>query len=51
MAQDAGKDAGLVTTARVTHASRLVFYAHIANVVGKMMLRLYSANCSPKDNV
>ena len=30
-AQDAGKDTGIVTTARVTHATPAALYAHVAN--------------------
>ena len=50
-AQDAGKDTGLVTTARVTHASPAGVYAHIAQRGWENDAEIISANCSPKDNV
>ncbi|XP_065368412.1 membrane-bound alkaline phosphatase [Calliphora vicina] len=50
-AQDAGKDAGLVTTARVTHASPAGVYAHTAQRGWENDADIMSANCSPKDNV
>ncbi|KAM7343568.1 alkaline phosphatase 6 isoform 2-T2 [Cochliomyia hominivorax] len=50
-AQDAGKDAGLVTTARVTHASPAGVYAHTAQRGWENDAEILAANCSPKDNV
>lgn len=50
-AQDAGKDAGLVTTSRVTHASPAGVYAHIAQRGWENDAEIIGANCSPKDNV
>ncbi|KNC27332.1 hypothetical protein FF38_07241 [Lucilia cuprina] len=50
-AQDAGKDAGLVTTARVTHASPAGVYAHIAQRGWENDAEIIAAGCSAKDNV
>uniref|UniRef100_A0A0A1WP73 Alkaline phosphatase n=1 Tax=Zeugodacus cucurbitae TaxID=28588 RepID=A0A0A1WP73_ZEUCU len=51
-AQDAGKDAGLVTTARVTHASPAGVYAHTANRDWENDAKVFEkGGCSAKDNV
>lgn len=50
-AQDAGKDAGLVTTARVTHASPAGAYAHISQRDWENDAKIIADNCSAKDNV
>ncbi|CAD7013467.1 membrane-bound alkaline phosphatase [Ceratitis capitata] len=51
-AQDVGKDAGLVTTARVTHASPAGVYAHTANRDWENDAKVYqNGGCSAKDNV
>ncbi|KAH8418202.1 hypothetical protein KR222_000597, partial [Zaprionus bogoriensis] len=49
-AQDAGKWAGLVTTARVTHASPAGVYAHVANRNWEHDGRITKDNCSPELN-
>lgn len=49
--QDAGKDAGLVTTARVTHASPAGMYAHTANRNWENDAMIIENGCSAKDNV
>ncbi|XP_067634281.1 membrane-bound alkaline phosphatase [Eurosta solidaginis] len=50
-AQDAGKDTGLVTTARVTHASPAGMYAHTANRAWENDAKVKLDGCSPNDNV
>lgn len=50
-AQDAGKWAGLVTTARVTHASPAGVYAHVANRDWENDHKILGDDCSPVDNV
>ncbi|XP_017482800.1 PREDICTED: membrane-bound alkaline phosphatase-like [Rhagoletis zephyria] len=51
-AQDAGKDTGLVTTARVTHASPGGMYAHTANRDWENDAAVFSkSGCSAKSNV
>ncbi|XP_050322569.1 membrane-bound alkaline phosphatase [Bactrocera neohumeralis] len=50
-AQDAGKDAGLVTTARVTHASPAGVYAHTANRDWEYDAKVVANGCSATDNV
>ena len=49
--QDAGKWAGLVTTARVTHASPAGVYAHTANRNWEYDQAIKDDNCSPEINV
>lgn len=49
-AQDAGKDAGLVTTARVTHASPGGVYAHTAQRGWENDAEIEKAGCSSVDN-
>lgn len=44
-AQEAGKDAGIVTTARVTHASPAGAYAHIADRYWENDAEVTGANC------
>ncbi|XP_061394797.1 membrane-bound alkaline phosphatase-like [Musca vetustissima] len=50
-AQDAGKWAGLVTTARVTHASPAGVYAHTANRAWEYDEAIIEDGCSPEINV
>ncbi|XP_017070655.1 alkaline phosphatase [Drosophila eugracilis] len=49
-AQDAGKWAGIVTTARVTHASPAGVYAHVAEREWEHDGEIISSNCSPEIN-
>ncbi|XP_017862511.1 PREDICTED: membrane-bound alkaline phosphatase [Drosophila arizonae] len=50
-AQEAGKWAGVVTTARVTHASPAGTYAHVADRDWEHDGKVTSAGCSADDNV
>uniref|UniRef100_A0A1A9W9X5 Alkaline phosphatase n=1 Tax=Glossina brevipalpis TaxID=37001 RepID=A0A1A9W9X5_9MUSC len=50
-AQDAGMDTGLVTTARVTHASPAGLYAHTAERSWENDAEILKSGCSSKDNV
>ncbi|XP_036670601.3 alkaline phosphatase [Drosophila suzukii] len=49
-AQEAGKWAGVVTTARVTHASPAGVYAHVAEREWEHDGEINSSNCSPDIN-
>ncbi|XP_037938274.1 membrane-bound alkaline phosphatase-like [Teleopsis dalmanni] len=50
-AQDANKWTGLVTTARVTHASPAGVYAHTANREWENDAKIMEDECDPTDNV
>ncbi|EDW57157.1 membrane-bound alkaline phosphatase [Drosophila virilis] len=50
-AQDAGKDAGFVTTARVTHASPAGMYAHIADRNWENDAEVSEAQCDPEESI
>ncbi|XP_055912162.1 membrane-bound alkaline phosphatase-like [Eupeodes corollae] len=50
-AQDAGKSTGLVTTARVTHASPAGVYAHIADRSWESDTDIIKDKCSAVDNL
>ncbi|XP_065363914.1 membrane-bound alkaline phosphatase-like [Calliphora vicina] len=50
-AQDAGKWTGLVTTARVTHASPAGVYAHTANREWENDAKIFNDSCDPIKNV
>ncbi|XP_037824116.1 membrane-bound alkaline phosphatase-like [Lucilia sericata] len=50
-AQDAGKWTGLVTTARVTHASPAGVYAHTANREWENDAKIFNDSCNPQANV
>ncbi|XP_016968394.1 membrane-bound alkaline phosphatase [Drosophila biarmipes] len=50
-AQAAGKDAGLVTTARVTHASPAGVYAHIADRNWENDWEVANGNCDPEQTI
>lgn len=50
-AQAAGKDAGLVTSARVTHASPAGVYAHIADRNWENDMEVAQGNCNPEETI
>ncbi|XP_016927850.2 membrane-bound alkaline phosphatase [Drosophila suzukii] len=50
-AQAAGKDAGLVTTARVTHASPAGVYAHIADRNWENDYEVANGGCDPEQTI
>ncbi|XP_017066483.1 membrane-bound alkaline phosphatase [Drosophila eugracilis] len=50
-AQAAGKDAGFVTTARVTHASPAGVYAHIADRNWENDWEVANGNCDPEQTI
>lgn len=50
-AQEAGKDAGIVTTARVTHASPAGAYAHTADRNWENDAEVTSANCDSEETI
>ena len=50
-AQDSGKWTGLVTTARVTHASPAGVYAHTANREWENDAKIANDSCDPRKNV
>ncbi|EDW02373.1 membrane-bound alkaline phosphatase [Drosophila grimshawi] len=50
-AQDVGKDVGLVTSARVTHASPAGVYAHISDRNWENDAEVISAQCDPEESI
>ncbi|XP_062131369.1 membrane-bound alkaline phosphatase [Drosophila sulfurigaster albostrigata] len=50
-AQDAGKDAGFVTTARVTHASPAGVYAHTADRNWENDMEVVEGGCNPEETI